>query len=190
MRTEEAHGLAPEAKFHAWSPGNPGARDPQRDIGVTRIGTGDGLPERFLEADAAQRIEERVNLAARQPSARTCLVQRNATGSRNVPALAQHDLVGCEPAAIDPDLLQMLRNGIARKQIACCRKAQPRRITSLQPRLPDQGIAYDVGLEAAPGLVDRCLEIRWRTGPLRHLPQRQPIRFNPRALGLLPALDQ
>ena len=131
-----------------------------------------------------------MNLAPRQPSARTCLVQRSATGSRNVPALAQHDLVGCEPAAVDPDLLQMLRNGVAREQMARRREAQARRITGLQPRLPHQGIAHDVGREAAPGLVDRRLEIRWRTGPLRHLPQRQPIRFSPRALGLLPALDQ
>jgi hypothetical protein len=34
------------------------------------------------------------------------------------------------------------------------------------------------------------VEVRWRTRSLRHTPQRGLIGFNPRALGLPPALYQ
>src|SRR5262249_27262179 len=118
IRAEETHDLAPEAELGARRPGDPGARDPQHDGGIVRIGTGDGLPDRRLEAEGRRRIEERMDLLAREPRAGARAVERPATGSHDVPALAQRDLVGCEPAAVDPDLLQVLRNRVAREEIA------------------------------------------------------------------------
>jgi hypothetical protein len=76
-----------------------GARDPQHDAGIVRVGPGDCLPDRCLEAEARRRIKERMDLLAAKPRARSLPVERTATGSHDVPALAQNDLVGLEPAA-------------------------------------------------------------------------------------------
>jgi hypothetical protein len=87
-------------------------------------------------------------------------------------------------------LLQVLRNRVAREEIASCGKTQTRGIAGLYQRPPSPGVAQDVGFETALGLVDRLVEVRWRTRSLRHTPQRGLIAFNPRALGLPPALYQ
>jgi hypothetical protein len=84
----------------------------------------------------------------------------------------------------------VLRYRVAREQMAGCSKTQTRGVARLHLRPPSPGVAQDVGFETALGLVDRLLEIRCRTRPLRHTPQRRLIDFNPRALGLLPALHQ
>ncbi|WP_225114648.1 MULTISPECIES: hypothetical protein [unclassified Bradyrhizobium] len=190
IRAEEAHHLAPEAMLSALRLCDPGARDPHRNSGIGRIGTRNRLPDRSLEADLPQRIEERMDLLARQPFGRTGGVERTAAGRHDIPSLAQHDLVAAQSRAVDPDLLQMLSDRIARKEIAGGAKTKTRRVASFQLRLPCRSIAKDVRLEATPGLFDRVLEIRWRTRPLRHMPQRQLVGFNPRALGLPPALNQ
>jgi hypothetical protein len=131
-----------------------------------------------------------MDLLAGKPRAGSRSVERTAAGSHDVPALTQDDLVALDPSAVYPDLLQVLRNRVAREQIASCGKTQTRGIASLHLRLPGPGIAQDVGFETALGLVDRLLEARCRTRSLRHTPQRGLIGFNPRALGLLPALYQ
>ena len=131
-----------------------------------------------------------MDLLAGEPRAGAFPVERAATGSHDEPALAQHDLVAPEPTAVDPDLLQVVRNRIAREEIASRSKTQTRGIAGLHLRPPSPGVAQDVGFETALGLVDRLVEVRCRTRPLRHTPQRGLIGFNPRALGLLPALYQ
>src|SRR5262249_5352041 len=139
---------------------------------------------------APERIEEGMDLLAGQPCARAGAIERSTACDHDVPALAQLDLVGAKPGAVHPDLLQMPGNGIAREEMACRGKAQPRGIAGLQPRPPGVGVAHDVVLEATPGLVDRVPEIRWRARSLRHAPQRIRVGFSPRELGLLPALNQ
>src|SRR5262249_12814993 len=104
-----------------------------------------------------------MDLLAGQPRSRARSVKRSATRSRDVPALAQPDLVGAKSRGVHPDMLQMLRHRIAREEVAGRGKAQTRGIASLQLRLPGIGVAHDVGLEASLGLVDRIPEIRRRT---------------------------
>ena len=94
------------------------------------------------------------------------------------------------PLGVHPDLLQVLRNRVAREQIASRSKTQTRGVASLHLRPPSTGVAQNLGFETALGLVDRLVEVRCGTRPLRHTPQRGLIGFNPRALGLLPALYQ
>jgi hypothetical protein len=190
MRTEEAHHLAPEAELGARRLCDPGARDPQHDGGIVRIGPGDCLPDRGLEAEVRRRIEERMDLLAGKPRAGFLPVERTAASGHDVPALAQNDLGGREPAAVYPDLLQVLCDRVAREEIARCSKTQARDVAGLHLRPPSPGVAQDVGFEAALGLEDRRFEARCRTRWLRHAPQRGLIGFNPRALGLLPALYQ
>jgi hypothetical protein len=190
MRTEEAHHPAPEAELGARRLCDSGARDPLHDGRIVRIGTGNCMPDRCLEAEARRRIEERMHLLAGKPRAGSLCVERTAAGSHNVPALAQDDLVGPEATGVYPDLLQVLRNRVAREEIASCSKTQTRGVAGLHLRPPHPDVAQDVGFETALGLVDRLAEARCRTRWLRHTPQRGLIGFNPRALGLLPALYQ
>src|SRR5262245_7476819 len=131
-----------------------------------------------------------MDLPAREPHTCALPVERTATGSHDEPALAQHDLAALEPTAVYPDLLQVLGNRVTRKEIASCSKTQTRGIAGLHLRPPSPSVARDVGFEPALGLVDRVVEVRCRTRPLRHTPQGRLIGFNPRTLGLPPELDQ
>src|SRR5262245_53736921 len=111
-----------------------------------------------------------MDLPAREPPT-SLPVERTATGSHNEPAFPQHDLAAVEPTAIDPDLLQVVRNRVARKEVASCSKTQTAGIARLQLRPPSPGIAQNLGFEPELGLVDRPVEVRCRTHPLRHTPQ-------------------
>src|SRR5262249_17348080 len=149
---------APEAELGARSLCDPAARDPQHDGGIVRIGTGDRLPHRRLEAEARRRIEERMDLLAGKPRARSGAVERTTAGSHDVPALAQIHLVRREPGAVYPDLLQVPPDRVAREEIASRSKPQTRGVAGLHLRPPRVGVAQDVGLETALGLVDRLVE--------------------------------
>ena len=143
-----------------------------------------------MEAQARRRIEEGVNLLARQPGAGARLVERAPTRRRDVPLPAQSHFFRAEPRVVDPDALQGRGHRIQRKEMSRRCKAQARGVTCLHLRAPGPGVALDLTGEAACGLFERVVEVGRGPCAAHHAAKRGVAEFYSFALGVLPALDR
>lgn len=186
---EESHHPTPEVDLATRRLSNLRACNAQGRGDIAGVGTRDGFPEGFFEAQASRRIEKGVHFLARQPGAGARLVERATARRSDVPVPAKPHFVRAEPRVVDPDALERRGNRIEREEMPRRCKAQACGVTRLHLRVPGLGIAHDFAGEAAFGFFDRLAEVRRGPGAAHHAAKRGVAEFYSFALGVLPALD-